>query len=96
MGHHLQRIAGLPKVGDTRQRGMIGAIELVADKSTREPLPSTQRWGNRVCLAARPHGVLLRPLGDVIVWMPPLAVSLDELDQIAAATEAAIRETCGD
>jgi adenosylmethionine---8-amino-7-oxononanoate aminotransferase len=92
---HLMRIAGLPRVGDARQRGMIAGIELVADKATRDPLPSAERWGNRVCLAARKHGVLLRPLGNVVVWMPPLAISLDEIDTIATATEAAIREVCG-
>lgn len=95
MGQHLRRIAELPGVGDARQRGLIGAIELVADKQTHEPLPSTERWGNRVCMAAREHGLLLRPLGNVIVWMPPLAVSLDELDKIATGTEAAIRSVCG-
>jgi adenosylmethionine-8-amino-7-oxononanoate aminotransferase len=95
MEQHLARIAELPRVGDARQRGLIGAIELVADKQTSEPLPSAERWGNRVCLAAREHGVMLRPLGNVIVWMPPLAISLDEIDKIAAATEAAIRSVCG-
>lgn len=95
MEQHLARIAELPRVGDARQRGLIGAIELVADKQTRELLPSAERWGNRVCLAAREHGVMLRPLGNVIVWMPPLAISLDEIDKIAAATEAAIRSVCG-
>jgi adenosylmethionine-8-amino-7-oxononanoate aminotransferase len=69
---------------------MIGAIELVKGTATREPLPWTERWGHRVCLAARQHGVLLRPLGNVVIWMPPLAISLEELDILASATEAAI------
>jgi adenosylmethionine-8-amino-7-oxononanoate aminotransferase len=95
MGAHLRRIARLPSVGDARQRGMIAGIELVADSTTKEPLPWAERWGNRVCLAARKHDVLVRPLGNVVIWMPPLAISLDELDRIAAATEAAIVEVCG-
>ncbi len=95
MSEHLRRIAELPMVGDARQRGLIGAIELVADKATREPLPWTERWGNRVCLAARKHGVLIRPLGNVVVWMPPLAISIEQLDELANATEAAILEVCG-
>lgn len=94
MGEHLERIAAHPRVGDTRRRGLIAGIELVADKSTKSPLPWTERWGHRVCLAARKHGVLMRPLGNVLVWMPPLAISLEELDRIAAATEAALAEVC--
>ena len=51
---------------------MVG-IELVADKGTREPFPLKRRTGHRVILAARELGAILRPLGDVIVLLPPLA-----------------------
>ena len=87
LAEHLARIAQLPHVGDARQRGMIGAIELVRDRATKEPYPWEERRGNRVCDHARSEGVWLRPLGDVVVIMPPLAVTLDELDRIAMAAE---------
>jgi adenosylmethionine-8-amino-7-oxononanoate aminotransferase len=91
MAKHLARLSKLPNVGDARQCGFIGAIELVRDKTTKDPFPWQGRTGHRVCHAAREHGVLLRPLGDIIVVMPPLAISLDQLDQICRAIEDSIR-----
>jgi adenosylmethionine-8-amino-7-oxononanoate aminotransferase len=77
---HLDRVAALPHVGDVRQRGLMAGIELVQDRATRRPFPPEQRTGARVCRRAREHGVLLRPLGDVIVVMPPLAIDDSLLD----------------
>jgi len=77
---HLARIAGLPCVGDVRQCGLIAGIELVADRATKAAFPAEKRVGARTCRLARERGVLLRPLGDVIVVMPPLAVSDSLLD----------------
>jgi adenosylmethionine---8-amino-7-oxononanoate aminotransferase len=79
---HLARIATLPIVGDVRQRGLMAGIELVQDRASRQPFPGPLRTGFRVCRAAREHGVLLRPLGDVIVVMPPLAIELSLLDRL--------------
>ena len=90
--NHLQRIAELPFVGDARQRGMMAGIELVADKQTREPFPWEAKRGVSVCRRALEHGVWLRPLGNVIVMMPPLAIELADLDLIGEAVEMAIRE----
>jgi adenosylmethionine-8-amino-7-oxononanoate aminotransferase len=90
LAEHLQRIGGLPHVGHTRQCGMIGAIELVQNCATKEPYPWAQRRGTAVCDYARTEGVLLRPLGNVLVIMPPLAISLDQLDRIAGAVERGI------
>jgi adenosylmethionine-8-amino-7-oxononanoate aminotransferase len=89
---HLTRIAERAHVGDVRQRGMIAGIELVADRDTREPYPWEEKRGLAVCDVARRHGVLLRPLGNVLVVMPPLSVTLDELDRIMLALEAGIVE----
>jgi adenosylmethionine---8-amino-7-oxononanoate aminotransferase len=91
----LDRIASLPHVGETRQAGMIGGIELVADTSTREPYPWEERMGIRVCLAARRQGIFLRPLGNVIVIFPPLAITLPELKYLMDGIEAAITEATG-
>ncbi len=90
LGAHLARIARLPHVGDVRQRGLIAAVELVRDAAAKEPYPWTEKRGMRVCDFARALGVWLRPLGNVIVVMPPLAISLDQLDRIMAAVEAGI------
>jgi adenosylmethionine-8-amino-7-oxononanoate aminotransferase len=96
LGEHLQRIARLPHVGDVRQLGLIAGIELVQDAASKQSYPWTQRRGLRVCQQARAEGVLLRPLGDVVVIMPPLAITLDELDRIAQAVERGIVAATGD
>lgn len=80
LAEHLDRISGLPHVGDVRQRGLIAGIELVRDRSTKEPYAWSERRGQRACDHARQHGVWLRPLGNVVVIMPALAIALDELD----------------
>jgi adenosylmethionine-8-amino-7-oxononanoate aminotransferase len=76
----LARVAELPRVGEVRQCGLIAGIELVADRRTKAPFPAERRVGARVCRRARDRGVLLRPLGDVIVVMPPLAADESVLD----------------
>ncbi len=93
----LAGMAGHPHVGDIRQRGLMVGIELVRDRGSREPWPPAQRIGHRVILAARRLGVILRPLGDVIVLMPPLSISLAELEDLARITlEAIDRGTASD
>jgi adenosylmethionine---8-amino-7-oxononanoate aminotransferase len=89
---HAERFAGLDHVGAVRQCGLVLGIELVADKPTGRKYPPAEQRGRRTCAAARRHGALLRPLGDVVVIMPPLAVTAAELDCLAAAAEAGIRE----
>ena len=81
----LEPLAELPIVGDVRQRGLIAAVELVRDKRAAEPFPWPERWGHRVCNAALEQGVWLRPLGNVIVIMPPLCTSSLELQQLVNA-----------
>jgi adenosylmethionine-8-amino-7-oxononanoate aminotransferase len=93
---HLQRMAQLPSVGDVRQRGLMTGVELVADRSTKRPFPPELRVGARVCRLARERGVLLRPLGDVVVVMPPLAIDLSLLDQLCGVLYDCIQEgVCG-
>jgi adenosylmethionine-8-amino-7-oxononanoate aminotransferase len=79
---HLERMAGLPFVGDVRQQGLMAGVELVQEKSSKRPFSAADRVGAQVCRAARACGVLLRPLGDVIVIMPPLAIDLSLLDRL--------------
>ncbi|MDI6714984.1 MAG: adenosylmethionine--8-amino-7-oxononanoate transaminase [Thermodesulfovibrio sp.] len=75
----LSEIAKLEHVGDVRQKGMIAGVELVKDKTTKEPFPWKEQTGWKVVKAARKHGVWLRPLGDIIVIIPPLIISEENL-----------------
>lgn len=93
---HLGRIAGLPHVGDVRQCGLMAGIELVRDPATKEPYPWEEKRGWRVCDHARREGVLLRPLGNVVVIMPPLAIRMEELDRVCQAVERGIRVATSD
>ena len=73
----------------------MAGIELVRDCAAKEPYPWSEQRGLRVCSHARREGVLLRPLGNVIVIMPPLAITLQQLDRIALAVERGIEAECG-
>lgn len=68
-------------VGEIRHIGLIHAVELVADKSTKEPLPADKRTGYAIYKRALHHGLLLRPLGDVLYFNPPLNITKEELQQ---------------
>ena len=87
---HLARIAQHPHVGDVRQRGLIAGIELVRDRDSKEPFPWHEQRGRRVCDHALTEGVWLRPLGNVVVIFPPLAITIGELDRICLAAERGI------
>jgi adenosylmethionine-8-amino-7-oxononanoate aminotransferase len=82
MARRLQPLWQLPQVGDIRQRGFIAAIELVEDKTTRKPYPIEARIGHRVCRVARQNGLVLRPLGHIILLIPPLSTTVDELTRM--------------
>jgi adenosylmethionine-8-amino-7-oxononanoate aminotransferase len=75
----LERFRSLPLVGDIRQCGFMVGIELVRDKQTRVPFPAKEKVGVRVIQKARQRGVILRPLSDVVVIMPPLSITEEEL-----------------
>ena len=81
-----------PHVGDIRQRGMITAIELVQDRISKKPFDWKERVGHRVCRAATERGVWLRPLGDVIVIMPPLSITAEEIDFLCRVVLEAIEQ----
>jgi len=77
--NRLKAFKKLRHVGDIRQAGFMVGIELVRNRTTNEPYPVRERVGHQVILEARRRGVILRPLGDVIVLMPPLSIARDEL-----------------
>ena len=92
LADRLTEFAALPHVGDVRQCGLIAGVELVLDKVTKEPYPWTRQVGARVCARARDSGLLIRPLGDVLVIMPPLAIHLEQLDEMLDVMIECVRE----
>jgi adenosylmethionine-8-amino-7-oxononanoate aminotransferase len=86
-GNHLRErlspLAHHPHVGNIRGRGLMVGIEIVENRATRKSFDSSQLWGRRVCQHALEQGVWIRPLGDVIVLMPPLVADWNELDLLA-------------
>jgi adenosylmethionine-8-amino-7-oxononanoate aminotransferase len=79
MAGALAKLSGHRNVGDIRQKGLMAGIEIVADKETRERFPPERKVGQRVTRKVRDRGVILRPLGDVIVLLPPLSSSEEEI-----------------
>ena len=88
----LSSLWSLPQVGDIRQVGLVAGIELVKNWRTREPFALRERAGIRVCAAMARRGVLTRPVGNVIVLMPPYCTTKTQLQKIASALRAAIAE----
>jgi len=83
MAESVKELEDHPHVGEIRQTGMILAIEMVKDKSTREAFPWQQRIGLDVYQRAINQGALLRPLGNVIYFMPPYVITDDQIKQMA-------------
>lgn len=92
MTEELKSLWSLPQVGDVRQVGLIAGIELVRDWRTRKPFALRERAGFRVCAAMARRGVLTRPIGNVIVLMPPYCTSRAQLTKMVAALRAAVEE----
>lgn len=93
IGKLLAEINELPYVGEIRQLGLMCGIELVKDKETKQSFPLEERIAYRATLRMRELGMLTRPLGDVIVFMPPLASSYEELTKMVQIINQAIMET---
>jgi len=86
-----QDFLSLPHVGDIRQWGFMVGIELVEDKKALRKYPPEMRVGYRLILEARKRGVIIRPLGDVIILMPPLTISEEELKILLDVTRESIK-----
>jgi adenosylmethionine---8-amino-7-oxononanoate aminotransferase len=95
MRENLERLWELPQTGDIRQVGLIAGVELVKDWRTREAFPITARAGGRVCEAMAQRGVLTRPIGNVIVVMPPYCTTPAQVERIVSVLKLAIREVFG-
>lgn len=91
----LEDLRRLPAVGDIRQCGLMAGVELVRDRATKVPFDAEDRVGHLVCMAVRKRGVILRPLADTIVILPPLSTTAAELDHLMDAVAASIAEVTG-
>lgn len=87
----LQNFRELAHVGDIRQLGFMVGIELVRDRDSKKPYPYAAKTGIKVIKEARKWGLIIRPLGDVIVLMPPLSISHEELDKLLEVTYQSIK-----
>ena len=95
MGARALDLESHPHVAEVRQRGMIVAIELVKDKATREPYPWQERRGLGIYRHAVGRGVLIRPVGNVVYFMPPYVITPEEIDlMVDVAREGIERATC--
>jgi adenosylmethionine-8-amino-7-oxononanoate aminotransferase len=81
-----------PIVGDIRSIGMVGALELVRDRTTKERLPEKSRIAERVCRKATERGILLRPLGDVIYFIPAFIITEEQIDHMFGITRECLNE----
>ena len=87
----LEQFENLKHVGDVRQTGMIGAVEMVKDKNTKEPYPFVERTGHKVFKEALKNGAILRPIGNVIYFMPPLIIKNEEIEKLTKIAYNAIK-----
>jgi len=95
MGARARQLADHAHVAEVRQMGMIVAIELVKARATREPYPWQERRGLRIYQHALECGVLLRPVGNVVYFMPPYVITPEEIDlMVRVAHEGIERATC--
>lgn len=94
LDNRLAKLAEHRNVGDVRQQGLMVGVELVEHRPEGSPFPPEDFMGDRVCQEIRNHGVILRNLSDVVVLMPPLSITIDEIDTMTAALETSIGTVC--
>ena len=95
LGSKASELEAHPHVAEVRQQGMIVAVELVRDKATREPYPWQERRGLKIYRHALSRGVLLRPIGTVVYFMPPYVITPEEIDlMVEVAREGIELATC--
>ena len=89
----LRRFADHPLVGEVRGVGLIGGIELVADKATKQPFDPKLMIAGRLAGFAQAHGAIVRPIGDTIGFSPPLIIQEEEIDELLARFGRALDDT---
>ncbi len=86
----IMALSELEQVGDVRMKGLMIGVELVQDKSSKTPYPWEAKTGIRVCDRARELGMIIRPLGNVVVFMPPLTSAKSDLEAMVKILKQAI------
>jgi adenosylmethionine-8-amino-7-oxononanoate aminotransferase len=95
LGKRAASLAELPHVAEVRQRGMIVAVEMARDGDRRKPYPWQERRGLRVYRHGLEHEALLRPVGNVVYFMPPYVIEPDQIDRLVATARDGIEAaTC--
>jgi adenosylmethionine-8-amino-7-oxononanoate aminotransferase len=95
MQNELSEIAQISSVGDVRCKGMMAAVELVKDRVTRKAYDWEERIGWQVAYDMRERGVIIRPLGHILVIMPPLAISDENLTYLMQTLKKSIHAVTG-
>jgi adenosylmethionine-8-amino-7-oxononanoate aminotransferase len=93
--NRLKSLRSIPWVAGIRQCGFIAGIEVMKDPRSLTPFPWQHQTGAMICKAARKHGLLTRPVRDTLVLMPPLCITMEQIDLAIEALEKAILEVCG-
>ena len=95
LGQRARELADLPHVAEVRQQGMIVAVEMARDGDRRQPFPWQERRGLRVYQHGLRHEALLRPIGNVVYFMPPYVITPGQIDGLVATARAGIEAaTC--
>jgi 4-aminobutyrate--pyruvate transaminase len=89
----LAALADHPLVGDARGVGLLGAVEIVADKATRAPFESSRGVGAHCQARCEANGLIVRALGDTMAMCPPLIISTDQVDELFSKLETSLNET---
>ncbi len=92
MAEELTHLKDHPHIGDIRQKGLMAGVEIVAHRETKEPFEASRKLGQRVVRKVREKGIILRPLGDIIVLMPPLSSTEAEIEHLVRSLAWAIDE----
>jgi adenosylmethionine-8-amino-7-oxononanoate aminotransferase len=85
-----------PHVGGIRVQGLIGAIEIVREKARGIGFPAGEKMGERVATAAREAGLIVRPIGDIIAFSPPLMISDPQVEQLVERLRSAVHSVLGE
>jgi adenosylmethionine-8-amino-7-oxononanoate transaminase len=89
---HMKKINEMKYVGDARQCGMLAGIELMQDKVKKVPFDASMQLAGGICHIARGHGLIVRNIGDVIIFMPPLVSTTEQIEDMLNRLEEAMKE----
>lgn len=94
LAERLAEISGHPNVGEIRRKGIMAGIELVENRDSQQPFPTSARIGHQITLEAQARGVITRPVGDVLVLMPAPAMPVALLDELCTVVFESMQAVC--